>query len=126
MNAQDVRDAVFEAFEACIAAQLKSVKALRRGKQPHASLPDAPLSGSTQSKRMSQVGMVYAILKDANSPLHVSELIDRIRSRFGVSLDRESLVSALSKRVLRNDRFARTAKNTFGLTEWGLPKTTQR
>lgn len=126
MDDQHVRDAVFEAFEACLSSQLKSVQSLRRGKQAHASPPDATSPGSTKNKRMSQVDMTLDILKEANYPLHISELIDRIRSRFGVSLDRESLVSALSKRVLRNDRFVRTAKNTFGLTEWELPQTGQK
>jgi hypothetical protein len=126
MDAQDVRNAVFEAFETCLSSQLKAIRSLRLGKQPQASLSDAPPPDSSQSKRMSQVNMTFDILKEANSPLHVNELIERIRSRFGVSLDRESLVSALSKRVLRNDRFVRNAKNTFGLTDWGLQQSGQK
>lgn len=59
--------------------------------------------------------MAYDILKRARAPLHVSEILSRIRSSFGVAIDRESLVSSLSKKVARRDRFARTAKNTFGL-----------
>ena len=38
--------------------------------------------------------------------------------RFGFRIDRESLVSSLSKKVVRRDRFFRTDKNTFGLLEW--------
>src|ERR1019366_1614607 len=45
--------------------------------------------------------------------LHVSELLARIQSSFGVTVDRESLVSSLSKKVARQDRFLRTQKNTF-------------
>ena len=48
-------------------------------------------------------------------PLHISELLARIRSSFHVTVDRESLVSSLSKKVARGDRFTRTDKNTFGL-----------
>jgi hypothetical protein len=33
----------------------------------------------------------------------------------GVGLDRESIVSSLTKKVHRRDRFCRTAPNTFGL-----------
>ena len=33
---------------------------------------------------------------------------------FQVTVDRESLVSALTKKVMRGDRFIRTGKNTFG------------
>ena len=38
-----------------------------------------------------------------------------VQKRFGVELDRELVVSAMSKRVARQDRFMRTAPNTFAL-----------
>jgi hypothetical protein len=44
-------------------------------------------------------------------------LIDRIHAAFGLRPDRESLVSALTKKVNRGDRFLRTDKNTFALRE---------
>lgn len=59
--------------------------------------------------------MAYNILKKARAPLPVSDLLARIQSSFHVSVDRESLVSSLSKKVARGDRFLRTAKNTFSL-----------
>jgi HB1, ASXL, restriction endonuclease HTH domain len=61
--------------------------------------------------------MAFDILKEAAHPLHISELLLRIRARFGDQVDRESLVSALTKRVARADRFVRTDKNTFGLRQ---------
>jgi HB1, ASXL, restriction endonuclease HTH domain len=61
------------------------------------------------------VDMAYDILKKARGPLHVSVLLERIESAFGVAVDRESLVSSLSKKIARRDRFLRTEKNTFGL-----------
>ncbi len=42
-------------------------------------------------------------------------LIEGIQARFSRAVDRESLVSALSKKIARGDRFVRTAKNTFAL-----------
>ena len=54
-------------------------------------------------------------LKKARAPLHVSELLARLHSTFHVTVDRESLVSSLTKKVARGDRFLRTGKNTFGL-----------
>jgi hypothetical protein len=39
----------------------------------------------------------------------------RIHSSFGVAVDRESLVSSLTKKVARHDRFLHTDKNTFAL-----------
>jgi hypothetical protein len=59
--------------------------------------------------------MAYDVLKKARGPLHVSEILTRLEASFGVAVDRESLVSSLSKKVARGDRFVRTAKNTFGL-----------
>ncbi len=57
--------------------------------------------------------MAYDVLKKARSPLHVSEILARIQAAFGVTVDRESLVSSLTKKVARGDRFLRTEKNTF-------------
>ena len=45
--------------------------------------------------------MAFDILASAGRPLHITALIERITTKFGTSLDRESLVSALSKRVNR-------------------------
>ena len=64
---------------------------------------------------LSQVDMAFDVLKKARAPLHVSDLLARIQSSFSVTVDRESLVSSLTKKVARGDRFLRTAKNTFGL-----------
>jgi hypothetical protein len=47
--------------------------------------------------------------------LHISELLARIHSTFHLTVDRESLVSSLSKKIARGDRFIRTHKNTFSL-----------
>jgi len=59
--------------------------------------------------------MAYDVLKKARSPLHVSQILARLQAAFGVAVDRESLVSSLTKKVARQDRFLRTEKNTFGL-----------
>jgi len=59
--------------------------------------------------------MVIDILKREGRPLHISDILAAVQKRFGVELDRESVVSAMSKRVARQDRFMRTAPNTFAL-----------
>jgi DNA-directed RNA polymerase delta subunit len=59
--------------------------------------------------------MAYDILKKARAPLHVDDLLEHIQSAYGVSVDRESLVSSLTKKIARGDRFLRTEPNTFGL-----------
>lgn len=103
---EDLRDTVLSAFEAALEAQLRAVRRLRH--------PDSAPKPAGKI-RLSQVDMTYDILKKARSPLHVSDLIERIHAAFQVRVDRESLVSSLTKKVARGDRFLRTDKNTFGL-----------
>jgi len=38
--------------------------------------------------------MAFDILTKARSPLHISEIRDRIQTQFGVTVDRESLASS--------------------------------
>jgi len=78
-----------------------------------AANPSTPRARRRQG--LSQGDMAYDILRKARAPLHISELLARIRSTFHVTVDRESLVSSLTKKVARGDRFIRTDKNTFGL-----------
>jgi hypothetical protein len=104
---EDIRDLILNTIETSLDAQLRAVRRLRQG---------APTAAGPRRKRgLSQVDMAYDILKKARSPLHISELLARIRTSFSVAVDRESLVSSLSKKIARGDRFRRTAKNTFGL-----------
>jgi hypothetical protein len=105
--ADDLKDTILSIFEAAFNAQLRAVRRLRQG--PEATPAQRP------RQRMSQVDMAFDILKQARTPLHVSVIIERIHTTFGVTVDRESLVSALSKKVDRSDRFMRTEKNTFAL-----------
>ena len=103
----DIKNTVLLAFEASLEAQLRAVRRLRQGQSEEAK--------PRLKKGRSQVDMAYDILKKARTPLHVSEMIDRIQTQFGVAVDRESLVSSLSKKVARQDRFLRPEKNTFSL-----------
>jgi hypothetical protein len=103
----DLKDLILSVFEASLEAQLRAVRRLRQP-QPIAGEPP-------RRKGRSQVDMAFDILKKARSPLHVSEILMRIQSQFGVTVDRESLVSSLTKKVARQDRFLRPERNTFSL-----------
>lgn len=103
----DIKDTILSAFEASFEAQLRAIRRLRQGQTEQAQ--------PRPKKGRSQVDMAYDILKKARTPLHISEIIDRIQTQFGVAVDRESLVSSLSKKVARQDRFLRPEKNTFSL-----------
>jgi hypothetical protein len=103
----ETKDLILSAFEASLEAQLRAVRRLRQG-EPASPAP-------RRRKGLSQVDMAFDILKKARSPLHVSQILERIQSHFGVTVDRESLVSSLTKKVARGDRFLRPEKNTFSL-----------
>jgi hypothetical protein len=108
MPNDDVRDVILGAVEASLDAQLRAVRRLRAG-------GPAAKGNPSRTKGRSQVDMAFDILKKVRGPLHVSEILTRIQTTFGVTVDRESLVSSLTKKVARGDRFVRTEKNTFGL-----------
>ena len=62
---------------------------------------------------MSNMDMAIDILRQSQQPLHVSEIIAQVKAKYGVTLDRESLVSALVKKIHRRQGLSRTAPNTF-------------
>ncbi len=104
---EDLRDILLSTIEASLDAQLRAVRRLRKGQD----VKDKP----SRRARLSQIDMAYDVLKKAQGPLHVSELLRRIEASFGVHVDRESLVSSLTKKIAHGDRFLRTEPNTFGL-----------
>jgi hypothetical protein len=59
--------------------------------------------------------IVYDILVAAKGPLHINEIIQRAKKDHRRQLRRESMVSALTKKVLDQNTFTRTAPNTFDL-----------
>lgn len=108
--ANDIREDLIDILEAVSKAQLNTLRRLRR------STAKAPsLEGAKRTKSMSHVDMVYNILQSAGRPLHISEIMNLVAKRHAVKLDRESIVSALAKRVARKDRFVRTGPNTFAV-----------
>jgi hypothetical protein len=107
----DVKDILLSIIEASLDAQLRAVRRLRKGETPDAK--------PSRKSRLSQVDMAYDVLRKANEPLHVSDLLERIHSVFGIRVDRDSLVSSLAKKIARGDRFVRIERNTFGLRKEG-------
>jgi len=103
----ETKDLILSVFEASLEAQFRAVRHLR---QSQSAAPTPP-----RRKGLSQVDMAFDILKKARSPLHVSQILEGIQTHFGLTIDRESLVSSLTKKVARGDRFLRPEKNTFSL-----------
>ena len=107
MDDQTVKDVILDTIEASLDAQLKAVKKLRGGTEKQ----------KTKQRGLSQVDMVYDILRRARRGLHISEIIERVEKAHGVRLERESIVSALAKKIKKGDRFARVGKNMYALNK---------
>lgn len=105
MEKDEIEGAVLHAIEVSLEAQLKAVRRLRGG----------PREPKAARKGTSQIDMVHDVLRRAGKPLHISEIIERVHKLHGLELERESIVSTLTKKVNRGSRFVRTDKNVFGL-----------
>jgi len=92
-------------YENLFSAQLRAVRQLKS--------PKPKRTKGVKEKGMSNMDMATDMLRRAQQPLHVSEIIAQVKARHGVDLDRESLVSALVKKVHRRQGLIRTAPNTF-------------
>jgi len=101
------KEDLIDVLENSALAQLRALRALRRAEHRQASL--------SEPKRKSNMDIIYDILLAANKPLHVNDIIQRAQEDYHRSLHRESLVSALTKKVLDQNTFTRTAPNTFDL-----------
>lgn len=106
----NLRNDLIDILEAVSEAQLKTLRRLRRSPQH-----EIQTAGAKTRKSMSQIDMAYDILYAAGRPMHISEVISLVAKRHGVTLDRESIVSAITKRVARKDRFMRTGPNMFSV-----------
>jgi predicted transcriptional regulator len=98
---------LIEVLETSALAQLRALRSLRRAEQRPAAPPG--------TKRKSNMDVVYDILLAAKSPLHITDILQRAQKNYHRPLRRESLVSALTKKVLDRNTFTRTAPNTFDL-----------
>ena len=105
MEKDAIESAILHAFEVSLEAQLRAVKRLRSG----------PPKPRPARKSTSQISLVHDVLRRAGKPLHVSEIIEHVAKLHGLQLERESIVSTLTKKVNRGDRFVRTDKNVFAL-----------
>jgi DNA-directed RNA polymerase delta subunit len=68
-------------------------------------------------KRTSMVDLVEQILRNVGRPMHISEIIEIAARDYDSTLDRDSVVSFIIKRMNAGRTFVRTAPNTFGLKE---------
>ena len=100
------RDDLLDVLETVSEKQLRAIRSLRQKRER--SVPAA-------RKGRSNISIVEDILKAKDGPLHINEIVRLAAQRFGRKLSRESLVSALTKKVLDENTFCRVGRNTFDL-----------
>jgi DNA-directed RNA polymerase delta subunit len=66
-------------------------------------------------KRTSKIDVVHNVLNSAGHPLHVSDIIKMAQELYQVQLNRDSIVSAILKKITAGQTFIKTAPNTFAL-----------
>jgi len=104
---------ILEVFEHVLIAALREVRRARELEPPSGvELAEK----SSRYRRKSVLRVCEDILREAPGPLHVTRLLEELTKR-GVTSNRESLVSAITKRRHPSGPFVRTAPNTFGLAK---------
>jgi hypothetical protein len=98
-------------YESLLSAQLRTVRQIKS--------PRPKKVKRTEGRSMSNMYMAVDILRRAQRPLHISEVITQVKTKYGITLDRESLVSALVKKVHRRQGLSRPAPNTFEIEAEG-------
>jgi chromosomal replication initiation ATPase DnaA len=89
------------------------LKALRSAKGTDGRL----LANRKAAGKRTNLSLVSDVLREAGEPLYINEILDRVQKRYGVKLRRESVVSAMTKKVLDGHTFQRTGRNEFALLD---------
>ncbi len=95
--------------EILLKSQLKAVREILK--------EDKALDRKPRKKGRSQLNIIYDILLAVQQPMHVTDIIARAKKDFNVDLDRESIVSALTKKVKSGKMFKRMKPNTFAILD---------
>ena len=101
---------ILRTLETLLQLQLRSVRQLL-GEEDVEKLPSR--RGSV--RRQSLVHAVVELLTEEKRPLHVSEMVELLRERFGRITDRDTLSSALAKKTRQGVLVKQTGPATFGL-----------
>jgi hypothetical protein len=99
-----IPDGLLNLYESLLSAQLRVVRQLKSPK---------PKKPKGEKEGMSNIDMALDILRQSGQPLHISEILAQVKAKYKITLDRESLVSALVKKIHRHPGLSRTAPNTF-------------
>ena len=108
--ADDIKKTILKTLETHYELQLNSVRQLLAEE-------DVPIIGQRKMgvRRQSLVDVCIKILTSENQPLHVNKLVELLRERYGRITDRDTISSALAKKVRLGVLVKQTGPATFGL-----------
>lgn len=113
MNKELTKDDLITVMESTLKAQLRELRHLRGGDRR------GTRDGREGSVKKSNMSIIKDILTQAGEPLHINEIITRARQKYAVKLKRESIVSAMTKKILDGRDFRRAGRNVFALIDVG-------
>lgn len=99
----EIIDIIIDFKEKMLNAQLK---ALRKMKKQETDQP-------TQKRCISKIETALYVLKSAGRPLHINELISEIQKQYSITVEKDSLVSALTKKLNKIKGLSKVGPNTF-------------
>jgi len=99
-------------MEAAFRGGLQEIRKIRASHEP-AGVSKRPRVGRKDAPSSRTLNAID-ILTETRRPLHIQEILEALESR-GLQSSRESLVSALTKRLAPAGPLVRTAPNTFAL-----------
>ena len=102
---------VLQALETMFELQLRSVRQLLGEEEVR------PSRRRDGKRRRSLVDCAVRILEQEGRPLHLNEIVELLRQRFGRVTDRDTLSSALAKKARAGVLLQKTAPATFALLE---------
>jgi len=112
MDNQPLQQVILETIEAMLELQLKSVRQLR-GRV----VPEAQTTQRKVHKRQSLVDLTAEILTQEQRPVHVDELVELLKERYGRFTIRDSLSSALAKKDRQGILVQRVSPGKFTFRE---------
>ncbi len=112
MEYDKTEETVLKIMETVLELQLKAVRqALGEEKVPTARIR------RRGARSQSIVDQCIEILTDNRAPMHVNELVDRLRDRFGRVTDRDTVSSSLAKKARQGVLLRQTSPATFDIAE---------
>jgi len=112
MDRDETRQVVLETMETVLELELRAVRQALGAEEVRPVRPRR-----RGARRQSLVDQSVQILTDEQRALHVSELVELLRGKFGRVTDRDSVSSALAKKARQSVLVRQTAPATFALLQ---------